>query len=66
MITISLNNQSQQLEDGTLLSDAINTWGYQGKIAVATNGEFVPRSTYTSRPLCDGDQLDIVQPVGGG
>ncbi|HCS62813.1 MAG TPA: thiamine biosynthesis protein ThiS [Cellvibrio sp.] len=67
MITISLNNESVSLADKTLLSDALQQWGYgESKIAVAINGEFVPRSTYTERELLNGDQIDIVKPVGGG
>lgn len=67
MINISLNNETQQLAAATLLSDAITQWGFgETKIAVAINGEFVPRSTYSSRELRNGDQIDIVKPVGGG
>lgn len=67
MINISLNNQPQQFEQPTLLSQALQLWGYgDGKIAVAINGEFVPRSTYSERLLNTGDQIDIVKPVGGG
>jgi sulfur carrier protein len=67
MIDISLNNRPQQLEKPTPLSQALQLWGYgDGKIAVAINGEFVPRSTYTERLLNAGDQIDIVKPVGGG
>jgi sulfur carrier protein len=67
MINISLNNQPQQLEKPTLLSQALQLWGYgDGKIAVAINGEFVPRSTYGERLLNAGDHIDIVKPVGGG
>jgi sulfur carrier protein len=67
MINISLNNEPHQLSAATLLSDAIVQWGFgETKIAVAINGEFVPRSTYSSRELREGDQIDIVKPVGGG
>lgn len=67
MMIISLNNENKAMENGVLLSDAIQQWGYgESKIAVAINGEFVPRSTYTERELVNGDQIDIVKPVGGG
>ncbi len=66
-IELSVNNESKSLADKTLLSDALQQWGYgDSKIAVAINGEFVPRSTYTERELLNGDQVDIVKPVGGG
>lgn len=67
MINISLNNEPKQIAGDTLLSDALIQWGFgEIKIAVAINSEFVPRSTYTERQLQDGDQIDIVKPVGGG
>ena len=67
MITISLNNESVSLAANILLSDALQAWNYgDSKIAVAINGEFVPRSTYRERELLNGDQIDIVKPVGGG
>lgn len=66
-INLSVNNESVSLPSQTLLSDALQQWGYgESKIAVAINGEFVPRSTYTERELFNGDQIDIVKPVGGG
>lgn len=66
-IELSVNNESVSLTSKTLLSDALQKWGYgESKIAVAINGEFVPRSTYSERELLNGDQIDIVKPVGGG
>lgn len=67
MITLSVNNQTQQLALATALGEALQIWGYgEMKIAVAINGEFVPRSSYAERQLQAGDQIDIVKPVGGG
>lgn len=67
MIQISVNNQSQSIAPTTRLSDALVEWGFaNSKIAVAINQEFVPRSTYDERILMNGDQIDIVKPVGGG
>ena len=66
-IELSVNNESKTVAINTLLGDALQQWGYgDTKIAVAINGEFVPRSTYAGRKLLQGDQIDIVKPVGGG
>ena len=35
-------------------------------IAVAVNSEFVPRSTWSSTPLSEGDRVDVVTAVQGG
>ncbi len=67
MINLSVNNESLQIEAEKPLSEALKTWGYgNDKIAVAINGDFVPRSAYAERRLDNGDKLDIVRPVGGG
>jgi sulfur carrier protein len=67
MINISLNNERKEIAANTLLNDALIQWGFgETKIAVAINGEFVPRSTYSQREILAGDQIDIVKPVGGG
>jgi len=67
MINISLNNELKQIAEKTSLTDALVQWGFgETKVAVAINGEFVPRSTYSDRLLQSNDQIDIVKPVGGG
>ena len=67
MIHVSVNNEIKSVTAQTLLSDALQDWGYgDSNIAVAINHEFVPRSTYAARALNDNDQIDIVRPVGGG
>ncbi len=67
MIKISLNNEIKQLAENTFLSQALEQWALaNSKIAVAINGEFVPRSHYGERLLQTGDLVDIVKPVGGG
>ena len=67
MIKISLNNETKEIVANTLLIDAITQWGFSDmKIAIAINGQFVPRSTYALQEIMSGDQIDIVKPIGGG
>ncbi len=67
MIQVSINNELFSITEQLLLSDALVQWNYgDTKIAVAINGEFVPRSTYSEQRLNNGDKIDIVKPVGGG
>ena len=66
-IKISLNDQAKQLPTGAKLAQALLDWGYQcEKIAVAVNGDFVPRSQYQQYVLCENDSVDVVAPVQGG
>lgn len=37
-----------------------------GKIAVERNLEIVPRSSFASQVLTDGDKLEIIHFIGGG
>lgn len=66
MMNLSLNNQPVQVENGLQLSALLEQQPPQGAFAVAVNGEFVPRSCYGDTRLAEGDEVDIVNPVGGG
>lgn len=67
VISVSLNGNSEKIEKYQTLQQALQLWGFADKkIASAINGEFVPRSRYTEATLNNGDQVDIVAPVGGG
>ena len=66
-ISVSLNNQTVELESNLNLSEALQHWGYQSHdIAVAINQEFVPRSEYLQTRLQAKDQVDVIAPVQGG
>lgn len=66
-ITLSLNGEPTTLAADTSLADALAQWGYADqRIAVAVDGEFVPRSAYAMRYLKNEAHIDIVAPIGGG
>ncbi|MDO8313029.1 MAG: sulfur carrier protein ThiS [Sideroxyarcus sp.] len=67
MITITLNGATRQLPSATTVAALIEEMGLAGKrIALERNSEIVPRSTFSSQQLSDGDKLEIVVAVGGG
>ena len=67
MITVSINGTSRQLPDSTSVAALIEEMGLTGKrIALERNGEIVPRSSFATQQLTDGDRLEIVGAVGGG
>ncbi len=67
MISVSINGERQQLSAGQSIAAALASLGYEAaKVAVAINGEFVPRSDYAAREIRANDELDIVAPVQGG
>lgn len=67
MLSISLNGEKISLEESTSASQLLQVQRYQSeKIALAINGTFVPRSQYDETILNDGDEVDVIQAVGGG
>ena len=67
VLTLSLNGETLQLHEAINLSLLLEQQGFQAqKIAAAINGEFVPRSQYAQTAISDGDEIDIIQAVGGG
>jgi sulfur carrier protein len=64
---LQVNGEKKQFSAVQYVDDVLRELGYEAKkIAVAVNGEFVPRSQYASRTVNDGESIDIVAPVQGG
>ena len=69
VIKLSLNGEQMTLADAPNINlvTLLDQQGYQTqKIAIAVNGSFVPRSRYATTVINDGDQIDVIQAVGGG
>lgn len=67
MPTISVNNTALEIDAHCNISDVIFQAGFSDQsIAIALNGEFIPRANYSTTSLTHGDNLDIVKPIGGG
>ncbi len=65
-LTININGETQAV-NSSVLAELISELGYSGnQFAIAVNGEFVPKSTYTEFFLNQGDKVDIVAPIAGG
>ncbi len=67
MIEVRVNSELKQVDAGKSLAALLADWGFDsGKVAVAINEDFVPRSIYASTLLKAADRVDIVSPVQGG
>ena len=67
MITVSINGVTRQFLQPVSVAALIEEMGLAGKrIALERNGEIVPRSTFATQQLADGDRLEVVVAVGGG
>jgi len=67
-MTISLNNQTQEIEAQTVLSELVflHVGEKQNGIAVAINGEVKPRSIWTECSLNENDDILIIKATQGG
>jgi sulfur carrier protein len=65
---VRLNGRPEHLPDGGLLADALARLGIQDPrgVAVALDGEVVPRSSWATTRLNDGQAVEILRAVQGG
>lgn len=67
MITIRLNGEQQALAAQTSIQGLVETLDLQGKrFAVELNKEIVPKAQHLQVLLHDGDEVEVVQAIGGG
>lgn len=67
MITISLNDVLVTIEDNCSVEALLLAQQFEkNKVAVAVNGNFVPRSQYGATLLQAADQVDVLTAVQGG
>jgi sulfur carrier protein len=68
-MTIELNGRRVELADGASVSEAVSRAGANGQtrgVAVAVDGEVVPRGAWDQTPLAEGQQVEVVRAIQGG
>jgi sulfur carrier protein len=67
MLSIRLNGEPHALP-ATTLAELLAARGIQRArgVAVAVNGQVVPARIWAEHRLAEGDDVEIVKPVGGG
>ncbi len=66
---VDLNGETRELPDGATLADAVHVSGAapQGRgVAVALDGEVVPRAEWDSTPLAEGCKVEVLAAIQGG
>ena len=64
---LTLNGAPADLADGLSLAELVPTISTRSSgIAVAHNGEVVPRGQWPDLILCPGDRVDVLTAVQGG
>lgn len=66
-LAIILNGERREVAGPLTIAALLTQFGYDGTaVAVARNGEFVPRAERAHVPIQAGDDLEIVAPMQGG
>jgi thiamine biosynthesis protein ThiS len=64
---LTVNGETREAPDSATLADVLALLGIDGRrVAVERNREIAPKSLWRETVLAEGDQLEIVQFVGGG
>ena len=66
---VELNGGSRELAEGATLADAVRASGAEPRgrgVAVALDGEVVPRAVWGSTPLAEGSAVEILAAIQGG
>jgi thiamine biosynthesis protein ThiS len=64
---VEVNGERHEVDSGTTVLGLLRQLGVaSGPVAVERNREIVPRAHHETTALDDGDQLEVVQFVGGG
>jgi sulfur carrier protein len=67
-VRIELNGEAIELTAGASVAQAVDSLGADTArgVAVAVDGEVVPRSEWDATALSEGQQVEVLQAVQGG
>jgi thiamine biosynthesis protein ThiS len=66
-VRIRVNGTERSFPDGTSVRDLLAILEVSTpRVAVERNREILPKASYGSTPLEEGDELEVVEFVGGG
>ncbi|MGH8776325.1 MAG: sulfur carrier protein ThiS [Jiangellaceae bacterium] len=64
---VLVNGVPSDIAEGTTVAELVDARAEQQRwVAVAVDGDVVPRGTWTARMLGDGDSVEVLVPVAGG
>jgi sulfur carrier protein len=68
-VRVRLNGHPRELPDGASVADAASALGVGQDargVAVALDGEVVPRGSWSDTSLCEGAVVEVVAAIQGG
>jgi sulfur carrier protein len=69
MTLVVLNGERQELPDGATVEVAVTATGAPAEgrgVAVALDGQVVPRGEWSTTPVREGQEVEVVHAVQGG
>ena len=68
---VTVNGAGTDVPDGTTVAGLVDgllraSAAGHGRVAVARNGDVVPRSSWTATRLAPGDAIEVLAPTAGG
>lgn len=64
---VSVNGEERELGSGTTVADLVQEAAASAEqVAVAVNGDVVPRARWEQAALAEGDRVEIVTAIQGG
>jgi sulfur carrier protein len=67
MTTLVLNGERREVADGSTVGDVVGSLtAEQRGVAVALDGEVVPRSDWSTTRPAEGQQVEVLRAVQGG
>lgn len=64
-MNIILNGEPRRTEAKTI-AELLVEQGFDGSIATAKNGDFVPKTQRADTAINEGDRIEVVSPMQGG
>jgi len=66
-VAVRINGDLAEVEPGTTIADLVSSRSRSDRgIAVARNGEVVPKSLWASQRIATGDSIEILSAAAGG
>ncbi len=66
-VGVHVNGEPRDVPVGTTITGLVRLLGAPPEgVAVALNGEVVPRAEHPARALAPGDRVEVIRAVGGG
>jgi sulfur carrier protein len=66
-VLVRVNGDARDVPVGTTITALVRLLGAPPEgVAVALNGEVIPRAEHGARVIVEGDRIEVIRAVGGG